>query len=75
MRPHRMKRVNLYTATTELEGGEPDGYLTGGHRFGKRIGASMLGGTIYDIPAGHAICARAGADGLDAQRAVRGGLP
>jgi uncharacterized cupin superfamily protein len=56
MRPHRMKRFNLHTAATELEGDEPDGYLTGGNRFGKQIGASTIGGTIYDLPAGQAIC-------------------
>jgi uncharacterized cupin superfamily protein len=56
MRPHRMKRFNLHTATTELEGDEPDGYLTGGNRFGKSIGASTIGGTIYDLPEGQSIC-------------------
>jgi uncharacterized cupin superfamily protein len=56
MRPHRMKRFNLHTATTELEGDEPDGYLTGGNRFGKSIGASAMGGTIYDLPEGQSIC-------------------
>jgi uncharacterized cupin superfamily protein len=56
MRPHRMKRFNLHTATTELDGDEPDGYLTGGNRFGKSIGASTIGGTIYDLPQGQSIC-------------------
>jgi uncharacterized cupin superfamily protein len=51
-----MERFNLHTAKTELDGDEPDGYLTGGNRFGKSIGASMIGGTIYDLPEGQAIC-------------------
>jgi uncharacterized cupin superfamily protein len=51
-----MKRFNLFRAYTELEGDEPDGYLTGGNRFGKSIGASTLGGTIYDLPPGQSIC-------------------
>jgi len=51
-----MKRFNLNSAKTELDGGEPDGYLTGGNRFGKGIGASMIGGTIYDLPEGQAVC-------------------
>jgi uncharacterized cupin superfamily protein len=51
-----MERFNVNTAGTELDGGEPDGYLTGGNRFGKQIGASMIGGTIYDLPEGQAIC-------------------
>jgi uncharacterized cupin superfamily protein len=51
-----MKRFNLNSATTELDGDEPDGYRTGGNRFGKSIGASMIGGTIYDLPEGESIC-------------------
>jgi uncharacterized cupin superfamily protein len=51
-----MERFNLHSAGTELEGDEPDGYLTGGNRFGKAIGASTIGGTIYDMPPGQAIC-------------------
>jgi uncharacterized cupin superfamily protein len=56
MSPYRMKRFNLNTSETELEGDEPDGYVAGGNRFGKSIGASTIGGTIYDLPAGQAIC-------------------
>jgi uncharacterized cupin superfamily protein len=52
----RVKRFNLHSAETELEGGEPDGYLTGGNRFGAAIGASLIGGTLYDLPEGQAIC-------------------
>jgi uncharacterized cupin superfamily protein len=51
-----MERFNLHSAATELEGDEPEGYLTGGNRFGKSIGASMIGGTIYDLPEGESIC-------------------
>jgi uncharacterized cupin superfamily protein len=51
-----MKRFNLNSAGTELEGDEPDGYLTGGNRFGKSIGAALIGGTIYDMPDGESIC-------------------
>src|SRR3954451_5769490 len=51
-----MKRFNLNSATTALDGGEPEGYRTGGNRFGKSIAASMIGGTIYDLPEGESIC-------------------
>ena len=51
-----MKRFNVNTAETQLDGDEPDGYRTGGNRFGKSIGASMIGGTIYDLPDGESIC-------------------
>ena len=51
-----VRRFNLHAAETELEGGEPDGYLTRGDRFGKKIGATRIGGTVYDLPPGQAIC-------------------
>ena len=51
-----VRRFNLHAAETELEGDEPDGYLTGGNRFGEEIGASLIGGTVYDLPSGQAIC-------------------
>src|SRR5207244_12063575 len=51
-----LKRFNLHSAETELEGDEPDGYLTGANRFGKQIGGSLIGGTVYDLPPGEAIC-------------------
>ena len=51
-----MERFNLHAAETELEGDEPDGYLAGGNRFGKSIGASTIGGTIYDLPPGQSVC-------------------
>jgi uncharacterized cupin superfamily protein len=51
-----MERINLHTAETKLDGDEPDGYNSAANRFGKSIGASMIGGTIYDLPEGEAIC-------------------
>jgi uncharacterized cupin superfamily protein len=51
-----MERFNLHAAGTELDGTEPDSYLTGADHFGKKIGASRIGGTVYDLPPGQAIC-------------------
>ena len=51
-----MKRFNLHSATTELEGSEPPGFKSRGNRFGKEIGARLIGGTIYDLDPGEAIC-------------------
>ena len=51
-----MKRFNLNTADTKVDGDEPDGYRTGGNRFGKQIGATDIGGTIYDLDPGQSIC-------------------
>ena len=51
-----MERFNLHSAATQVDGDEPDGYRTGANRFGKQIGASMIGGTIYDLGEGESIC-------------------
>lgn len=51
-----MKRFNLHSARTEVDGDEPERFRSGANRFGKEIGASLLGGTIYDLPPGTSIC-------------------
>ena len=51
-----MDRFNLHEATTQTDGDEPDGYRSGANRFGKQIGASTIGGTIYDLEPGQSIC-------------------
>ena len=51
-----MERVNLFTMTTETDPDDPSGYRSGMDRFGPRIGAKMLGGSIYDVPPGESIC-------------------
>ena len=51
-----MKRFNLHSAETALDGDEPDGYLSAANRFGGEIGARLIGGTVYDLPEGQALC-------------------
>ena len=51
-----MERFNLHSATTEVDGDEPDGYRSGANRFGKQIGARTIGGTIYDLEPGDSVC-------------------
>jgi uncharacterized cupin superfamily protein len=51
-----VERFNLHSATTEIDGDEPDGYRSGANRFGKEIGASTIGGTIYDLDPGQSVC-------------------
>ena len=54
-----MEIFNLFTAETETgpEGDEPPGYeLTRAVRIGPKIGASLLGMSIYELPPGQAIC-------------------
>jgi uncharacterized cupin superfamily protein len=51
-----VERFNLHSATTEVDGDEPDGYRSSANRFGKQIGATTIGGTIYDLEPGQSVC-------------------
>jgi uncharacterized cupin superfamily protein len=51
-----MKRVNVYSVETETDPADPDGYRAGMARFGPRIGARMLGASVYDVPPAQSIC-------------------
>jgi uncharacterized cupin superfamily protein len=54
--PRHVRRFNLHTAEFEYDSSDPDGYRAGMARFGPQIGASMLGGSIYDLPPGQSNC-------------------
>jgi uncharacterized cupin superfamily protein len=51
-----MKRFDLNTAETTPHPDDPDGYRSAANRLGPSIGASKLGGTVYDLPPGQSIC-------------------
>ena len=51
-----MRRVNLSAPELEYDADDPQGYRAGMDRFGKRIGATMLGGSVYDLPPGQSNC-------------------
>ena len=51
-----MEILNLNRATPAYDGSDPEGYRAGMDRFGKRIGASSIGGSLYELPAGQSIC-------------------
>jgi uncharacterized cupin superfamily protein len=51
-----VRRVNLFSADAKYDGDEPAGYRIGYNRFGSDIGATMLGGTIYELPEGQSVC-------------------
>ena len=51
-----MRRFNVFSAEFEYDADDPDGYRAGMARFGARIGATMLGGTVYDLPPGQSNC-------------------
>ncbi len=52
----RPRHVNLFSAATEPDAGDPEGFRAAMNRFGPAIGASRLGGSVYDLPPGQSIC-------------------
>ena len=51
-----MERFNLLAAAPEYDDSDPEGYRAGMDRFGPKIGASQLGGSVYELPPGQSIC-------------------
>ena len=51
-----VRRINLFSAETEPDAGDPEGYRALMRRFGPEIGASMMGGSIYELPPGQSVC-------------------
>lgn len=51
-----MERFNIFAAEMVYEADEPEGFRAGFARFGPRIGAQRLGGTVYELPPGESIC-------------------
>jgi uncharacterized cupin superfamily protein len=51
-----LSRVNLDELVPHYDESDPEGYRMGMSRFGPSIGASQLGATVYELPAGQSIC-------------------
>jgi uncharacterized cupin superfamily protein len=51
-----MKRFNLLAAEPQYDDSDPGGYRAGMDRFGPKIGAGQIGGSIYELPPGQSIC-------------------
>ncbi len=51
-----MRTFNLNRAEPAYDTADPAGYRSGMDRFGKRIGASRIGGSVYELPGGQSIC-------------------
>lgn len=52
----RVRLFNIFTAPVEYEQNDPEGYRAGMNRFGDELGASLLGGSVYELPPGQSIC-------------------
>jgi uncharacterized cupin superfamily protein len=51
-----MERVNILATEPAYDDSDPDGYRAGMDRFGARIGARRIGGSVYEIPSGQSVC-------------------
>jgi uncharacterized cupin superfamily protein len=51
-----MRRVNLRDPPFEYDDADPDGFHSGMFRFGPTLGAAQTGASLYEIPAGQALC-------------------
>ena len=51
-----MKSFNIFGASFEYDAEDPEGYKGGFDRFGPKIGAEKIGGTVYELPPGQSLC-------------------
>ena len=51
-----MEIFNLDRAEPAYDDADPEGYRSAMDRFGERIGASKIGGSLYELPEGQSIC-------------------
>lgn len=51
-----MVRFNIFDGEFAYDADDPDGFRAGMIRFGPKIGARRLGGSLYEIPPGESIC-------------------
>ena len=51
-----MERFKLDAAQPEYDASDPEGYRSGMDRFGPKIGATQMGGSVYELPPGQSIC-------------------
>lgn len=51
-----VEKLNLNEVSLERDEDDPAGYSAGYLRLGKLLGASMLGGTVYELEPGNANC-------------------
>jgi uncharacterized cupin superfamily protein len=51
-----LQRVNLHDAVPVYDDADPEGYRSANVRLGPSIGATQLGASIYELPAGQSVC-------------------
>ena len=51
-----MRRINIADPAFTYDPGDPEGFRAGMLRFGPQVGAKRTGTSVYELPAGQAIC-------------------
>ena len=51
-----MRVFNIHAPQFEYDASDPEPYSAGMDRFGAKIGASQMGGSIYELPPGQSVC-------------------
>ena len=51
-----LSRINLEELSYEYDDADPEGFRHGMARFGPAIGATQMGGSLYELPPGQSIC-------------------
>ena len=51
-----MNRINIANPEFEYDAEDPEGFRSGMHRIGPKLGAKQMGTSVYEIPPGQALC-------------------
>jgi uncharacterized cupin superfamily protein len=51
-----MRVFNINEPQFEYDDSDPEPYRAGMDRFGAKLGASQLGGSVYELPPGQSVC-------------------
>ena len=51
-----MPRLNIADPNFTYDSDDPEGFRAGMFRFGPQLGAKQTGASVYDLPAGQAVC-------------------
>jgi uncharacterized cupin superfamily protein len=51
-----LRSVNIASPEFTYDADDPEGFRAGMFRFGKEVGASLLGASVYELPPGQSVC-------------------
>ena len=53
---HAVSRLSISEPSFDYDAEDPEGFRSGMFRLGPRLGAEKTGATVYELPAGQALC-------------------